>query len=124
MKIKKVLITGSTGLIGSEAVKFFCDKGFNVHCVDNNMRKYFFGPDGDTDWMKKKLVKDEKHYTHHAIDIRDEVKIRDLFKSQHFDLIIHTAAQPSHDWAAREPLTDFSINATGTLILLEHLRLY
>jgi len=124
MKIKKVLITGSTGLIGSEAVKFFCDKGFNVHGVDNNMRKYFFGPDGDTDWMKKKLVKDEKHYTHHAIDIRDEVKIRDLFKSQHFDLIIHTAAQPSHDWAAREPLTDFSINATGTLILLEHLRLY
>lgn len=122
MKTKKVLVTGSAGLIGSEAVRFFCTKEFEVHGIDNNMRKYFFGADGDTDWMRKKLLKEQKQYIHHSIDIRDEIKIRDIFKSYRFDLIIHTAAQPSHDWAAKEPLTDFSINATGTLILLQCMR--
>lgn len=119
---KKVLITGSAGLIGSEAVRFFCAKGFDVHGIDNNMRKYFFGADGDTNWMKERLLKEQKSYTHHVIDIRDERKLRELFQTYHFDLIIHTAAQPSHDWATKEPLTDFSINATGTLILLQCMR--
>lgn len=119
MKTKNVLVTGSTGLIGSEAVRFFCEKGFSVHGIDNNMRRYFFGKDGDTSWMRQKLLKEQKNYTHHSVDIRDEDKIRGLFKNERFDLIIHTAAQPSHDWAAKEPLTDFSINATATLLLLE-----
>ncbi len=119
---KKVLITGSAGLIGSEAVNFFCSNGFDVHGIDNNMRRYFLGVDGDTNWMRKKLLKEQKSYTHHDIDIRDSKKLHALFKENRFDLIIHTAAQPSHDWAANEPLTDFSINATGTLVLLECMR--
>lgn len=124
MKRKKVLVTGSAGLIGSEAVRFFCGYGFDVHGVDNNMRAYFFGIDGDTNWMRKKLLSEQDHYTHHPIDIRDEHKMRELCKSHRFDLVIHAAAQPSHDWAAKEPLTDFSINATATLILLQCLREY
>lgn len=124
MKKKNVLVTGSAGLIGSEAVRFFCAKGFEVHGIDNNMRQYFFGPEGDTRWMRERLLKEQKAYTHHTIDIRDEEKLRDLFGQHRFDLIIHAAAQPSHDWAAKEPLTDFSTNATGTLILLEATRQY
>lgn len=122
--MRKALITGSAGLIGSEAVRFFCDKGFEVHGIDNNMRQYFFGKDGDTGWMRRKLIKEEKNYTHHAVDIRNEVKLRDLFTHHRFDLIIHAAAQPSHDWAAKEPLTDFSINASATLLLLQYMREY
>jgi len=124
MKTKKVLITGSTGLIGSEAVRFFGGLGFEVHGIDNNMRKYFFGVDGDTSWMQKKLLHEQKQYTHHAVDIRDEKKVEGIFRKNRFDLIIHTAAQPSHDWAAKEPLTDFTVNANGTLILLEQFRTY
>ena len=120
--MKTVLVTGSAGLIGSEAVRFFCEKGFAVHGVDNNLRQYFFGVDGDTSWMREKLLKEEKRYTHYAMDIRDEKSISALFREHRFDLIIHTAAQPSHDWAAKEPLTDFGINATGTLILLQCMR--
>ena len=110
--MKTVLVTGSAGLIGSEAVRF-CEKDFAVHGVDNNLRQYFFGVDGDTSWMREKLLKEEKRYTHYAMDIRDEKSISALFREHRFDLIIHTAAQPSHDWAAKEPLTDFGINATG-----------
>lgn len=124
MRRKQVLITGSAGLIGSEAVRFFCQKGFYVHGIDNNLRAYFFGSDGDTSWNRKLLIKENKNYHHHTFDIRDEKKMEDLFKTYRFDLIIHTAAQPSHDWAAREPLTDFSINAVATLLLLENLRKY
>lgn len=119
-----VLVTGSAGLIGSEAVRFFAQKGFKVIGVDNDSRKYFFGPSASTSWNKKKLKNEIKDYTHLDIDIRDERKIEDVFKAYKIDLIIHTAAQPSHDWAAKEPLTDFTINALGTLILLESFRRY
>ncbi len=125
MKHKTALVTGSAGLIGSEAVKFFVAKGFIVHGIDNNMRAYFFGNEASTEWNRKLLEKNLKtRYIHHAIDIRDQKNIDELFKKTRFDLIIHTAAQPSHDWAAKEPLTDFSVNATGTLILLEATRKY
>jgi CDP-paratose 2-epimerase len=122
---KKILITGSAGLIGSEAVKFFAAKGFSVHGIDNNMRQYFFGDEASTRWKQEELQKVLRdNYRHHTVDIRDEAGITDIFKENTFDLIIHTAAQPSHDWAAREPITDFSVNALGTLILLEATRLY
>jgi len=121
---KKALITGSTGLIGSEAVSFFVGKGFKVYGVDNDMRAYFFGKEASTKWKLAKLKEEISDYQHYNIDIRDEKKIKNIFKKNKFDLIIHAAAQPSHDWAAKEPLTDFSVNATGTLILLENFRKY
>lgn len=121
---KKVLITGSAGLIGSEAAKFFCLQGFEVIGVDNNMRQYFFGEEASTDWNRELLEKSFKNYRHYNFDIRDQKAVEHLFRGNRFDLIIHTAAQPSHDWAAKEPLTDFTINATGTLILLEATRQY
>lgn len=125
MKRKKALVTGSAGLIGSQSVKFFIEKGFDVIGVDNNMREYFFGKEASTEWNEKKLEEDYRnHYFHYSIDIRDEKKIEKLFKENKFDLIIHTAAQPSHDWAAKEPITDFTVNALGTLILLENYRRY
>ena len=123
--LKKVLITGSAGLIGSESAKFFAEQGFEVHGIDNNMRQYFFGPTASTEWSRKQLEeKLQKHYKHYVVDIRDNEKLKEIFKKQKFDLIIHTAAQPSHDWAAREPLTDFGVNAVGTLNLLELYRQY
>lgn len=124
MKKKKVLVTGSGGLIGSEAVSYFTQSGFEVHGIDNNMRAYFFGNDGDTSWNIKRLGRLSDSYHHHNFDIRNERKVNDLVRKERFDLIIHTAAQPSHDWAAKEPMTDFSINATATLILLEAMRKY
>jgi CDP-paratose 2-epimerase len=124
-KNKKVLITGSAGLIGSESAKFFANLGFEIYGIDNNMREYFFGEEASTDWSKKQLKKNLKDkYTHFQADIRDEKKIEQIFKKNTFDLIIHTAAQPSHDWAAKEPITDFTINALGTLYLLENYRKY
>jgi len=124
-KNKKILITGSAGLIGSESVKFFADKGFEIFGIDNNLRSYFFGEEASTESTKQSLVKDFKdQYRHLSVDIRDFEALQKIFKSNTFDLIIHTAAQPSHDWAAREPLTDFSINAVGTHNLLELTRLY
>lgn len=123
-KEKVVLITGSGGLIGSESVKFFCNKGFRVIGIDNDMRSYFFGQEASTKWSVANSKKTMPNYMHLNIDIRDIKKIEELFKETTFDLIIHTAAQPSHDWAAREPFTDFSVNATGTLVLLENFRKY
>lgn len=121
---KKILVTGSGGLIGSESVRFFSKKGFEVFGIDNNMREYFFGKDASTKWSIAEIKKTIPGYKHFNIDIRDNKKIENLFKNNKFDLIIHTAAQPSHDWAAREPFTDFSVNATGTLIILENFRKY
>lgn len=119
-----VIVTGSAGLIGSETVKFYCDKGFDVAGIDNNLRKLFFGEDASTEWNKLELEKNYKSYRHFNIDIRDAGSIVDLFKNygKSIDLIVHTAAQPSHDWAAGDPTTDFTVNANGTLNLLQAFR--
>lgn len=124
--MKRALVTGSAGLIGSEAVKFFAEKGFEVVGIDNNMRSYFFGEEASTDWNRKKLEEKLKSaYIHHQADIRDNEAISKIFKKyKKFDIIIHTAAQPSHDWAAKEPFTDFTVNANGTLVMLENMRLH
>jgi CDP-paratose 2-epimerase len=118
------VITGSAGLIGSEAVRYFAGKGMHVVGIDNDMRKYFFGPEASTEWMRKHLEATIADYQHFSHDIRDRDAILELFRrfAQDITLVIHTAAQPSHDWAAREPLTDFSVNATGTLNVLEATR--
>jgi CDP-paratose 2-epimerase len=116
-----VLITGSAGLIGSEAVRFFAKLGYHVVGVDNDMRKYFFGEEASSLWNRDELLELFDNYSHRDVDIRDEIAVKELF--QHYgseiSLIIHAAAQPSHDWAATEPFTDFSVNANGTLVLLE-----
>lgn len=120
-----ILVTGSAGLIGSESVRFFCDKGYTVVGIDNNMRESFFGKGASTEWNRDRLLEDYgEKYIHHAIDIRDREAIANLFNtySKDISLIIHTAAQPSHDWAARDPFTDFTVNANGTLVLLENTR--
>ena len=123
--MKKAIITGSAGLIGSESVKFFAEKDFEIYGIDNNMRAYFFGPEASTEWNKNQLEKKyKKQYKHFQIDIRDNNKVEEIFQKHKFDLIIHTAAQPSHDWAAKEPFTDFSVNANGTLVMLENFRKY
>ena len=123
--MKRALITGSAGLIGSEAVEFFIKQGFEIVGIDNDQRSYFFGADASTAWNRDRLKSKYKDkYRHYDYDIRDEQKIESLFKEFSFDVIIHTAAQPSHDWAAREPITDFTINAKATLILLENYRKY
>jgi CDP-paratose 2-epimerase len=121
---KNILITGSAGLIGSECVRFFSARGFDVIGIDNNMRKSFFGEDASIEWNKKKLEEEITEYRHYDIDIRNKEDIEKLFRDNKFDLIIHAAAQPSHDWAAGDPYTDFSVNATGTHILLESFRQY
>ena len=119
------IVTGSGGLIGSQAVKFLHDKGFKVIGIDNDMRSYFFGKDSSTIPNNEALIKDYPRYESHNLDIRDFEEMNALFKhyNNKIEIIIHTAAQPSHDWAANEPLTDFSINATGTINLLESTRL-
>lgn len=121
----RVLVTGSGGLIGSQAVQYYCERDRAVTGIDNDMRKYFFGEGASTRWNVDSLEHAyPKQYTHVAADIRDREAMEQLFRTQKFDLIIHTAAQPSHDWAAREPLTDFTVNALGTMILLEMTRLH
>lgn len=120
-----VLVTGSAGLIGSESVSFFCERGYQVVGIDNNMRQVFFGEDASTDWNRQRLLEKYGHrYIHHSADIRDEKAIQEIFQtySKDIDLIIHTAAQPSHDWAAKDPYMDFTVNANGTLVLLENTR--
>ena len=121
-----VLITGSCGLVGSESVKFFSSKGFDVIGIDNNLRAKFFGKEGDTKWVKNNLIKFHKNYIHKNIDIRNYVALEKLFKkyNKNIKLIIHSAAQPSHDWAKKKPFTDFNINALGTLNLLNLTKKY
>ncbi len=119
------IISGSAGLIGSEAALYFGQLGFDIVGVDNNMRETFFGEEASTAWNLKRLQTQlGKQYQHHSLDIRDRPAILNLFKQYGSDigLIIHTAAQPSHDWAAKEPFTDFDINAGGTLNFLEATR--
>jgi len=122
-----VIVTGAAGLIGSEAVRFFIDIGFYVIGIDNDMRASFFGDAASTKWNRERLENDYgDRYNHYDLDIRDREEIENLFKEYSSDvsLIIHTAAQPSHDWAARDPHTDFSVNANGTLVILEAMRQY
>ncbi len=119
-------ITGAGGLIGSEAAKFCATHFDNVVGVDNNMREYFFGQEGSVSWNIKRLKEHIKNYQHHHVDIRDFQKLEEVFKNHRNNIryIIHAAAQPSHDWAAKEPLTDFGVNAQGTLNMLELTRKY
>ena len=119
-----VLVTGSSGLVGSEAVRHFHELGWRVVGVDNDMRGRFFGPEASTAWMADELKRTLDGYRHEPIDIRDARRIDSLLRSISSDLalVIHAAAQPSHDWAAHDPLTDFAVNAHGTLLLLEALR--
>ena len=116
-----VLITGSSGLVGSESVNFFCNKGFDVIGIDNNLRQFFFGKDGSTNWLKNQLIKKHKNFKNFNIDIRNYDGLEKVFKKHKKDisLIIHCAAQPSHDYGKNFPLLDFNVNATGTLNLLE-----
>ena len=117
-----LLVTGSSGLISSEAVDYFDRLGWDVHGIDNNMRAEFFGPDGDTTWNLKRLQAATKNFHHHNIDIRDRKAILEFLEQIPVDFVIHAAAQPSHDLAATRPFDDFDVNAVGTLNLLEGLR--
>ncbi len=119
--MKIALITGSCGLVGSESSIFFSKKGFRILGIDNNSRKSFFGPDGDITWLKNKLKNQIKEYNHFSVDIRNFKNLEKIFKKykKKINVIIHAAAQPSHDWAKNKPFIDFDINAKGTLNLLE-----
>ena len=116
-----VIITGSTGLVGSESVNFFSDKGFDVVGIDNNLRQFFFGKDGSTKWIKSSLLKRNKKFRNYNIDIRNTSGLEKIFRkyNKNIKLILHCAAQPSHDYGKNFPIIDFNINATGTLNLLE-----
>ena len=117
------IVTGSAGLIGSETVRFLHGKGMDVVGIDNNLRELFFGQDGSTRWKSEELTSSLRRYRHIELDIRDEEGVFRLFeKEPNVSLVVHCAAQPSHDWAAREPVTDFMVNAYGTIVLLEATR--
>ena len=118
----KILVTGSSGLIGSEVCTYFANQGHAIHGVDNNQRAVFFGPQGDTTWRLKELQSSLTDFSHHELDIRDRQSVLNLVKKIKPTAIIHTAAQPSHDKAASIPFDDFDVNATGTLNLLEATR--
>ncbi len=124
--MKVGLITGSAGLVGAESVRFFTDKGFEIIGIDNDMRKKFFGEEASTAWCRKKLESEITNYIHYNEDIRNKTAMQKIFEKYNDDIkiIIHTAAQPSHDWAATDPFTDFTVNANGTLNLLESFRKY
>lgn len=118
----KILVTGSSGLIGSEAVTFFDAQGHEVYGVDNNMRQVFFGEQGDTTWNLNRLKSQTKNFTHNDLDIRNRDDVFNFFQENKFDAIIHCAAQPSHDKARDIALMDFDVNAVGTVNLLEATR--
>jgi CDP-paratose 2-epimerase len=123
--VSVALVTGSGGLIGSEAARHFAGLGMDVVGIDNDMRRYFFGEDGSIAWSLRQLSRDlGSAYTHFDVDIRDRGGLEQVFKKYGTDLgvVIHSAAQPSHDWAAKEPFTDFDVNAVGTLNVLENTR--
>src|SRR5687768_542786 len=120
--MKTLLVTGSSGLIGSEVCAFFDAQGWNIHGVDNNQRAVFFGEAGDTRWNQRRLQKTLRAFTHHELDIRDRAGVLRLVAEVRPDAIVHTAAQPSHDRAAAIPFDDFDVNAVGTLNLLEAAR--
>jgi CDP-paratose 2-epimerase len=120
--MKKILVTGSSGLIGSAVCRYFAAEGWGVHGVDNNARAFFFGPGGDTRWNQYRLQAELAQFTHHELDVRDRQGVLDLVQTLRPDGIVHAAAQPSHDLAARMPFEDFDTNAAGTLNLLEAAR--
>jgi CDP-paratose 2-epimerase len=123
--VSVALVTGSAGLIGSEAARHFAGLGLDVVGIDNDLRRYFFGEDGSTGWSQRRLSAElGSAYTHFDTDIRDRDGLEQVFKKYGSDIavVIHAAGQPSHDWAAREPYTDFDVNAVGTLNLLENAR--
>ena len=119
---KSILVTGSNGLIGSEVCQFFSKEGFTVHGIDNNQRSVFFGPQGDTRWNQRRLAETIPGFQHHELDIRHRENVLHMVSEIRPDLIVHTAAQPSHDLAAKIPFDDFDTNAVGTLNLLEAAR--
>jgi len=119
---KTLLVTGSSGLIGSEVCTYFSSQGWQVHGADNNGRAAFFGPSGDTRWNQYRLQSSLPGFRHHELDIRDRAAVLDFFAGLRPDAIVHTAAQPSHDLAAQMPFEDFDTNAAGTLNLLEATR--
>src|SRR5437868_4669162 len=119
---KTLLVTGSSGLIGSEVVDYFCRRGWQAHGIDNNMRADFFGPEGDTRWNERRLAALHDNFRHHELDMRDRAAILALIEALHPDLVVHAAAQPSHDLAASRPFDDFDVNAVGTLNLVEAAR--
>jgi CDP-paratose 2-epimerase len=118
------IITGSAGLVGAEATRYFASRGMTVVGIDNDMRSFFFGADASTAWQSDQLRREVRGYRHENTDVRDEAAIHKIFGRYQRDisLVIHTAAQPSHDWAATQPTTDFTVNANGTLVLLEATR--
>ncbi len=120
--MKKLLVTGSSGLIGSEVCTYFANEGWAVHGVDSNMRATFFGPQGDTRWNQRRLQSTLRGFVHHEVDVRDRAGVLDLIETVKPDAIVHTAAQPSHDLAATMPFDDFDTNAVGTMNLLEAAR--
>lgn len=120
--MKKMLVTGSSGLIGSEMVSHFCKLGWKVFGADNNMRADFFGPQGDTRWNQQRLGETYDNFEHIELDLRDRSKVLETLKNLKLDAIVHTAAQPSHDLAASRPFDDFDVNANGTLNMLEAAR--
>jgi CDP-paratose 2-epimerase len=120
--MKKLLVTGSSGLVGSEVCVYFSQKGYQVHGLDNNQRAVFFGPQGDTRWNQKRLSESIRGFQHHEIDVRDRPAILNLIKNVKPDIIVHAAGQPSHDKAAAIPFDDFDTNAVGTLNMLEAAR--
>src|SRR5207244_7885072 len=119
--MRTIIVTGSAGLIGSETVRRFANEGARVVGMDNDMRAEFFGAEASTKKTRDDLIAHIRGYEHHDMDIRDAAAVMDLFKQYHgaSEAIVHTASQPSHDWAARDPQTDFTVNANGTLNLLD-----